>query len=106
MADDNRPWSEIVYEKHCDWIDKDNAARMLEDTKSLVFAQRCAGLGDVAVNRAELTIKASPEWYEYVVKIVESRTTANKAKAELELVRTKKEEFFNSEANHRAESRL
>lgn len=103
---ENRPWSEIIYEKHRDWIDKDGAARMLEETKSLVFAQKCAALGDIPVNRAEQTIKASPDWYDHVVKIVESKTVANIAKADLELARTKKDEFFNDEANHRAEARL
>ena len=101
-----RPWSEIVYEKHCDWVDRDGAARMLEETKTLVFSQRCSALGDGPINRAEQNIKASPDWYEHVVKIVEARTVANKAKADLELARTQKDEFFNNEANHRAEARL
>ena len=106
MTGENRPWSEVIYEKHCDWVDKDGAARMLEETKSLIFAQHCAALGDMPVNRAEQTIKASPDWYDWVTKMVESKTVANQAKAELELARTKKDEFFNNEANHRAESRL
>lgn len=103
---DNRPWSEIIYEANQDWVDKDAAARLLEETKSSVFAQRCAMLGDMPVNRAEQTIKASPDWYEYVKKVVDAKTEANRAKAKLEYHKIQKEEFFNAEANHRAESRL
>lgn len=106
MEGENRPWSEVIFEKHLDWCDKDNAARLLEETKSAVFAQRCAVLGDIPVNRAEQIVKASPDWHDYVVKIVQAKTAANIARANLEYARVRKDEFMNAEANHRAEARL
>lgn len=103
---DNRPWSEQIYEAHTEWVDLDSAARMYEETKTIVFAQKCQSLGDIPVNRAEQTIKATREWYDWVANMVTARTQANKARAKLEFLRTKKDEYMNEEANHRAEARL
>jgi hypothetical protein len=33
-----------------EWVDKEYAAQLLEDTKTLVMAQRQAALGEMAVN--------------------------------------------------------
>lgn len=103
---ENRPLSEIWKEAADDWVDKDGAARMLEETKSLRFAQKTAALGDIPVNRAEQTIKASRDWWDEVTNIVNSRTEANKAKVLAESIKMRHSEHMNEDANHRAESRL
>jgi len=90
-----------------DWVDKENAAQLLEETKSLVMAQRQAQLGgDLPVNRAEQTIKASPAWMEHVEKIVEARRVANLAKVKMEVEKMRFHENQGREANARAELRL
>lgn len=58
----NAPLSEQFRLAAKDWVDKDSAASMLEETKSAVLSQRMAALGDMAVSKAELQVKASPEW--------------------------------------------
>lgn len=100
------PLSQIWKEAADDWVDKDAAARLLEETKSLRFAQRCAMLGDIPVNRAEQAVKADRGWYEEVVKTVDSRTEANKAKVLMESIKMRHSEHMNDEANHRTEARL
>jgi hypothetical protein len=89
-----------------EWVDRENAAQILEETKSLVMAQRQAQLGDIPVNRAEQTIKASPGWMEHVEKIVEARRVANLAKVKMEVEKMRFHENQGREANARAELRL
>lgn len=103
---ENRPWSEVYLEAAEDWTDKEAAATLLEDTKSAIMAQKQAALGDLPVNRAEQIVKASADWYRHLEKIVEARKMANLAKVKLEYIRMKHSEHMNTEANHRAGSRL
>lgn len=88
------------------WVDLDSAASLVEETKSAFLSQRMAALGDIPVSRAELTVKASPEWSDYVTKMVKARTDANLAKVRLEWVKMKFSEQQSAEATARAESRL
>lgn len=89
-----------------DWVEKENAASLLEETKSAVLAQRMAAYGDVAVNKAERDVKSSPEWMDYITKMVDARGAANLAKVKLEFLRMKHWENQGAEATKRAEMRL
>lgn len=100
------PFSERFRVAAEDWVDKEAAAQLLEDTKSVVMAQKQAALGDMPVNRAEQVIKASPEWERYIEKIVEARKEANKAKVIMEFERLRFMENQSREANARSEMRL
>lgn len=107
MTEENRPLSEVYLEAAEDWCDKDAAAQLLEDTKSSIMSQKQVALGaDLAVNRAEQVVKASPDWHEYLEKIVEARRVANLAKVKLEYIRMRHMEWVNNESNNRAGSRL
>jgi len=106
MDGDNRPLSEIFAEAAADWCDKEAAATLLEDTKSLIMAQKQAMLGDMPVNRSEQIVKSTPDWYEHIEKIVAARKTANEAKIRLEIIRMQANEQNNQQANARAELRL
>lgn len=88
------------------WVDLDGAARMLEESKSAVLAQRMAALGDMPVSKAEMAVKSSKEWSEFITQMVESRTAANLAKVKLEWLRMKFNEQQSREATERAERRL
>lgn len=103
---DNLPWSEQFRIAGEDWAEKEAAASLLEDSKSAVMAQRQVMLGDMAVNKAEQTVKASPEWMEYIEKTVEARKEANLAKVSMEVMRMRFTEWQSAEANQRAEARL
>lgn len=103
---DNEPWSEQYRLAAETWADKESAAQLLEDMKSVVMAQKQASMGDIPVNRAEQAVKSSPTWQEYVENCVKARKEANMAKAQIEYLRMKFQEWSNSEANARAERRI
>jgi hypothetical protein len=88
------------------WVDADSAANLLEETKSAFLSQKMAALGDVPVSRAELTVKASPEWTDYVTRMVKAREASNRLKVQLEYIRMKAMENQSSEATKRAEMKL
>lgn len=102
----DRPWSEVYGEAGRDWAEKEAAASLLEDAKSAVMAQRQAMLGDMPVNRAEQTVKASPDWMDYIEKTVAARKEANLAKVKMETVKMRYQEALNAEANLRLETRM
>lgn len=106
MVTDNLPWSEQFRIAGEDWAEKEAAASLLEDSKSAVMAQRQAMLGDMAVNKAEQIVKASPDWMEYIERTIEARKEANLAKVNMEMMRMKFTEWQNAEANQRTEARL
>lgn len=103
---DNRPVSELYRVAAKQWVELDAAASLLEETKSAVLSQRMAALGDMPVSRAELTVKASPEWADYVTKMVKAREAANLAKVKVEWLRMKGMEQHAADATRRAEMRL
>jgi hypothetical protein len=88
------------------WVDLDGAARLLEETKTAVLSQRMKMQGDMPVSKAELIVKASPEWDDFIRKMVKARTDANLAKVRLEWVRMRFQEWQAMDASARAEMRL
>jgi putative sterol carrier protein len=104
--DDNLPISEqyrVIAKK---WVDADSAANLLEETKSAFLSQKMVALGDMPVSRAELTVKASEEWTDFVTKMVRAREQANLLKVQLEYIRMKSMENQSYEATRRAEMKL
>ena len=89
-----------------EWVELDNKARLMEETKSAVLSQRMAALGDMPVSKAEMAVKASTEWREFVTEMVESRTQSNLKKVELEWLRMRFSEQQSREATERAERKL
>lgn len=102
----NLPISEQFRIVAKDWCEKESAAALLEETKSAVLAQRMARLGDMPVSKAEMQVKASSEWHEFIGKMVAARTAANLAKVKMEYVRMKFQEWISADANTRTEARL
>lgn len=110
MDDSNLPLSEqfrIIAKK---WVDQDNAASILEETKTVVLAERKNNL--IKVNpklsdaAADRQARSEPEWKEFVVAMVEARTKANLLKYQLEYLRMKHGELQSFEATKRAEMKL
>ena len=106
MPERERPISEQYRVVAKAWADAEAAAHVLEETKSAVFSQKCVALGDMPVNRAEQTVKASQEWFEHLEKIVAARREANLKKVQLEYLRMRFSEWQATDANHRSERRM
>lgn len=88
------------------WVEQDAAANLLEESKSAFLAQLMAKQGDVPVSRAEMAVKSSDEWEQYVEKMVVARKEASLLKVQLEFIRMQFSEWQSAEASRRAEMRL
>src|SRR5271156_3584873 len=95
---DNLPISEqyrLIAKK---WVDADSAANLLEETKSAFLAKLMSARGDMPVSKAEMQVKASDEWSDYVGKMVRAREQAALLKAQLEFIRMKFSEWQSANA--------
>lgn len=103
---DNRPISEeyrVIAKK---WVDADSAATLREEIKSAFFSQLMLEHKDIPVNRAEIAVKASQEWIEYVAEMVKTRKEANLLKVQLKYIEMKYHEWQSYNATRRAEMKL
>jgi hypothetical protein len=104
--DSNRPLSEqfrVIAKK---WVDADAAANLLEESKSAFLSKKMADLGDMPVSKAEMSVKASSDWIEYIEKMVSARKEAALLKVQLEYIRMQFSEWQSHEATRRAEMKL
>lgn len=104
--DSNLPWSEQFRIAANHWVDAEAAASLLEGTKSAFLAQKMADHAEMPVSRAEMNVKSSPEWVDYVTKMAAQRKEANRRKVQLEYLRMKFQEWSSHEASARTEARL
>ena len=88
------------------WVELDAAANILEECKSANLSQMMLANKADSVSKAEMLAKASPQWTEYVEKMVEARRQANLSKVKLEWIRMRFSEQQSQEATARAERRL
>ena len=102
----NSPISEQFRLAARDWVEKDSAANLLEETKSAVLSQMMARLGDVPVSHAERTVKSSEEWMDFITKMVRAREASNLAKVRCEFIRMRFTEWNSHAATKRAEMKL
>lgn len=89
-----------------DYVDADSAASILEEMKSATLSQLMQAHGDIPVSRAEMLVKASDAWSEYIHNMVKARTRANELKFKMEWLRMRFSEKQSSEATARAEMKL
>lgn len=89
-----------------EWVQLDGAARMLEESKTSVLAQRISALGDMPHNKAEREVKSSPEWIEYLKQMVDAKTASNLAKVKMEYMRMLFSQWQSAAADRRAEMKI
>src|SRR6266446_2986738 len=109
-ASSNYPISEqfrIVAKK---WVEADEAASLMEETKSAVLSEMINNVISYNINmpfnKAELAAKSSPEYKEFITTMVNLRSKANLLKVKLEYLRMQFQEWSSHEANARAEKRI
>ena len=88
------------------WVDADSAANLLEETKSAVLAKMMAQRGDMPVSKAEMQVKASDEWTDFVTKMVNARQSAALLKVQMAYIQMKASEWMSENATKRAEMKL
>ena len=88
------------------WVDADSSASLMEESKSAVLSRKMLELGDMPVSKAEMNVKASESWTEYIDQMVQARAKATMLKVQLEYIRMKFSEWQSLEATKRAEMKL
>jgi hypothetical protein len=104
--DPNLPLSEQFRLVAKRWVEADSAATLLEESKSAYLAKLMADQGDMPVSRAEMNVKASEQWQDYIRAMVKAREQASLLKVQLEYIRMKFSEWQSYEATKRAEMKL
>ena len=100
------PLSEQYRLAAMDWVAMDAAARMLEEGKTTYLAQQISKQGDIAHAKAERIVKSSAEWSDYIKKMVNAKTAANRQRVELDFLKMRHMERNSEEANARSERKL
>lgn len=96
------------------WVHLDGAARMLESTRSTVFAQIVSGIindysakGEkIPMNKAEIEARNSKNWTDFNYQMNKARTAANEARVEKQFKENMVSRWQAENANARAEMRL
>lgn len=104
--DNSQPLSEQFRIVAKQWVDADAAASFQEEVKSATLAKLMSDLGDMAVSKAEMKVKASDEWTDYIEGMVTARKKASLLKVQLEYIRMKFHEWQSHAATRRAEMKL
>ena len=102
----NQPLSEQYRLIAKQWVAADTVASLLEETKSAVLAKMMTREGNLPVSRAEMNVKASTAWQDFIESMVKARSEAALLKVQLEYVRMRFSEQQSEEASKRAEMRL
>lgn len=98
--------SKKFWEAAKNFLEHNKSASFLEEMKTATLSQMMMKLGDMPVSKAEMQVKASPEWEEYIRLMTASRASANEAKLQMEFLRMKASERMSEEATARAELKL
>jgi hypothetical protein len=102
----NEPVSEQFRIVAKEWVDADAAASLLEEMKSATLSQKMQALGELPVSKAEMQVKASEEWANYIESMTSARKRANLLKVKMEYLRMRFSENQSYEATRRMEARL
>ena len=106
MPERERPISEQFRVVAKQWVDDDKAASILEESKSAVLSQMMLKEGDIPVSKAEMRVKGSAEWQDYLDKMVNARADANLRKLHMDYLRMKEREADREDWNARSERKM
>jgi len=111
MKEADRPISEQWRTVAAQWVELDAAARLLEETKTSVLAEKINHFrmehgGNVAHNAAESAVKASADWHKFLHEMVGARTKANRARVQKDYLAMLFDEWRSLNANARQERKM
>ena len=106
MPERERPISEQFRIVARQWVEADKAASILEESKSAVLSQMMLKEGDMPVSKAEMRVKGSAEWQDYLDKMVCARSDANLRKVQMDYLKMKEREADREDWNARSERKM
>jgi|694.fasta_scaffold28940_12 hypothetical protein len=101
-----RPLSEEYLQVAEQWVAHDSAARLLEEGKSAYLSQRMMAQDAPSIAKAEMQVKASEDWSQYIKRMCKARDLANLSKVRMDYIRMRFSEHQSDAATERAASRL
>ena len=109
-AQHNYPISERFRIVAKQWVEADEAASLMEETKTAVLSEMINNVisYDISMpfNKAELAAKSSDEYKEFITTMVKFRSKANLLKVKMRYIEMQFSEWQSHEANVRSEKRL
>lgn len=106
MIESNEPYSDQWRRAALHANDLEAAASILENTRSAMLSQWKVELGDIADNKADKLVKASPKWMDLNKCMVDARTKANAAQIEADYLKMKYYEHSSDRADERTMAKL
>ena len=106
MPAKDRPISEEFRLVARAWVEAEKAAAILEESKTAVLSQMMLKEGDIAANKAEMRVKGSADWQEYLDKMVSARAEANLRRVQMKYVEMRFSEWQSADANARRERQM
>ncbi len=103
--DPNKIYHQIV-EAGDEWVDKEAAAELLEETKKTILARLALKAEASSVAAKEQEALAHPAFELHVAKMVSARENANRAKVRYDAVRVLAEMRRTQESTRRAEANI
>lgn len=108
--DSNKPLSELYGEIGHAWAQAEYIASLKEEGRSGFLSRKMQEYlsfhTTMAVNKAEMSVKASKEWADYIEEMVEARREASKLKIQLEQIKMAHMDQQSEQANERVQARL
>lgn len=103
--DPNKIYHQIVTAGD-EWVDKESAAELLEETKKTVLARLAIKAEAASVAGKEQEALANPAYELHVTRMVSAREEANRAKVRYDAVRVLAEMRRTQESTRRAEANI
>ena len=99
-------WTDKVQQCWGDWLDKENASFALSETKNYVLAKMTLDAKGNSHAEKLRNARASDAWSMHQSAISEARNAALRAKANLEIMKMRREDELNREWTRRAQMKL
>lgn len=103
MDEDERPLSEQYRIASKAYVKAKSVAKLAEDLKPSKFAVMMQNYPDLAVSRAEIAVRSSPEWQQYVRSVVAAAEDADMARAKVKWIEMRFQEWVMQQASARKE---
>lgn len=89
-----------------EWVDKESAAELLEETKKTILARLAIKADATSVAAKEQEALANPAYELHITKMVSAREEANRAKVRYDAVKVLAEMRRTQESTRRAEANI
>lgn len=100
---DERPLSELYRIASKEAVRLKSVAKLAEDLKPSRFAELMLGHSDIAVSRAEIYVRASTEWQDYIKSVAAANEASDYAHKKVKWIEMRFQEWVMQQAHARHE---